>query len=970
MAVPTMTANSPFAGYITWAAFSIQYQGVSYSIPTGNTSKRWVWWRYNTGGASTIIEAEDNVPDGQLVNLLTNMDFELSDTTDPTLPKDWLRPGAGGMWYNAAHTTALSTAQILSGTQSVALTTGIAGSSGPNILQAVTLTPGVVYRVTFRAKASVTNTQFYAIMLNSTGTAEVGRFSGLQPTTVTTSWQTFTGTMVIPAGVTSGRLSLLSYSQQVGYVTYVDDVEFGMEPLPGLVDDDLVLFGNKNGVPFRVQSSSFVDGDLLIDGSVAVSALAADVIVTDEIYSQAGYFGKVKADAIEAGQGLITELEVTGGLKFNVTPTNLKGTMRLNAKDGLVIDHADPITGLANGKQTYIKADGTGSQFIGNATLNDVTVLGGLNLSGTNMGVSGTMRAQNGYTTPTSPVSVTGSYSVNTFHTSSWWDGTGGTRDKTTAYFNGLCDDPAGNSFIVGRYGTFGTPYSDVIWGSKTATDSYITGTLPPSWAPIGGITRIANTYYILCCGRDGATGVLRYDQWRVWKMDATTGAYGTAFDLSLVTVAGKTPTIGTDGTNLLIPLIAQSTDTLYLRVVAPTFTGTVTSSTPSAQILMGTVGQWTGTPPSGIIRTFANGPIGLDRYYISSQYGGGYAFTTTGTRMTAEYFALAAGNSRGMFIDPSTGALKTLHTDGRIYGYTWLNGTWDVGHTWYGTARAPDPAAETFAKVITVAPPRFTFWTVSLSESPPGTDANTLSPNAARIYAGPVGAPTLQDTFTGGQLTKTYSTPWPLTSPGVPGSNGFATRPGGLGVIESTKKDLLAVGTPPIWQFDGAGIWRLGFLSGDETGKSTTPTAGYRSTSTDQSLSNATFTAVIYGGTPDHQLGGITLTSGSTVITVPVAGVYVIHMHVNWVTNATGRRIIQLERWASAAAVPSLGLATNAIGRNEQSPNSYSTNDMTVQISLVAGDKLRLDAYQSSTATLGIDNAYGGSQFNIRRVG
>lgn len=60
MAFPAMTNNSPVAGQIAWGAFSIQYQGVSYGISAGNTSQRWVWWRFN--GGSPIIEAGATVP--------------------------------------------------------------------------------------------------------------------------------------------------------------------------------------------------------------------------------------------------------------------------------------------------------------------------------------------------------------------------------------------------------------------------------------------------------------------------------------------------------------------------------------------------------------------------------------------------------------------------------------------------------------------------------------------------------------------------------------------------------------------------------------------------------------------------------------------------------------------------------------------------------------------------------------------
>lgn len=131
MALPTMTANSPSAGYISWAAFSISYGDANYSVAAGNTNLRFVWWRLN--GGSPVIEAGNTVP------------------------------------------------------------------------------------------------------------------------------QTLT-------------------------------------------DDDVVLFGNKNGVPIRIQSTSFVDGDLVIDGSIIAKAIASDAIVARHILAGVIDTYHISAAAIEADQ--------------------------------------------------------------------------------------------------------------------------------------------------------------------------------------------------------------------------------------------------------------------------------------------------------------------------------------------------------------------------------------------------------------------------------------------------------------------------------------------------------------------------------------------------------------------------------------------------------------------------------------------------------------------------------------------
>ena len=60
MAVPSLTNNSPSAGYLAWGAFTIQYNGVGHTVASGTTIQPWVWWRYNAG--ASVIEAGPNVP--------------------------------------------------------------------------------------------------------------------------------------------------------------------------------------------------------------------------------------------------------------------------------------------------------------------------------------------------------------------------------------------------------------------------------------------------------------------------------------------------------------------------------------------------------------------------------------------------------------------------------------------------------------------------------------------------------------------------------------------------------------------------------------------------------------------------------------------------------------------------------------------------------------------------------------------
>lgn len=60
MAIPTITHNSPSAGYIAWGAFTIRLNNVSYAVAAGSTNQRWVWWEYKAG--VPVINAGAEVP--------------------------------------------------------------------------------------------------------------------------------------------------------------------------------------------------------------------------------------------------------------------------------------------------------------------------------------------------------------------------------------------------------------------------------------------------------------------------------------------------------------------------------------------------------------------------------------------------------------------------------------------------------------------------------------------------------------------------------------------------------------------------------------------------------------------------------------------------------------------------------------------------------------------------------------------
>ena len=54
MALPSIYSNQPQAGSITWTEFGVRYDNVDYSIPAGDTNKKFTWWDYDAGVEKTI----------------------------------------------------------------------------------------------------------------------------------------------------------------------------------------------------------------------------------------------------------------------------------------------------------------------------------------------------------------------------------------------------------------------------------------------------------------------------------------------------------------------------------------------------------------------------------------------------------------------------------------------------------------------------------------------------------------------------------------------------------------------------------------------------------------------------------------------------------------------------------------------------------------------------------------------------
>lgn len=228
----------------------------------------------------------------------------------------------------------------------------------------------------------------------------------------------------------------------------VPTVESGPLIPSDFTDDDLLLFGNKNGIAIRMQNTNQIDGELLVSGSVFAEALAVGQISSAHIVTaglDAGLikFGQMSGQRIMAetitaqhlGAGSVTalalaaeavtaeklaagaitaEMITSGGLQATIA---LLGQLFVGEADGrriimdpnsgfMLVDADDnillhfPI--LAGGKNT----------FVGDIDAEGLTVRGVMSIRGlaNEIAIQSGLILQTGVTKPSNYVSIQSSY--------------------------------------------------------------------------------------------------------------------------------------------------------------------------------------------------------------------------------------------------------------------------------------------------------------------------------------------------------------------------------------------------------------------------------------------------------------------------------------------------------------------------------------------------------------------------------
>lgn len=607
MAIPALTNNSPSAGQIAWGAFSIQYQGVSYTVSAGSTASRWVWWVYN--GGSPSIQAGADLP---------------STLTDDDLVLFGNKNGIG----LRVQATSVVDGELLVDGSVFADAIAVNQINSQHIVTAG-LDAGVVKFGTMSGDRIATNTLLVSTLVVTdldnnldNPIAQIGTVGQAAPGWDGTipGWFTVQPTLVsatLPDNSTGPVLQLTANGTSVvavnkrgtavkpgdqfwvsGYMRKVSgtDVAGNVYPLgtvttlqggtldtatqpqmsvtvPG-TDPPQVAYQN-----MQIDISTLTNGVWVsVEGvyTVPAGAMKSQFYINlganigDGVYQFWGLEARRKGGGKLIVDGSITSLAIdTDEVTSAIMQTGLLQA-QLTITGVLAIDGVDAgwsaTRGLWLTDKVKLFADTRTNQIEGDLVTSSLTIKDGLSIGG-NADIHGTVVMGNGITTPTAKMSL-----------GETWPGFqssmgSGTEDQSNI-FHGLYDLNGTEWLIPFQY--FGAGLRKVNKSAGAWTGDITLKSWKDKFYPTGGMCVIGGASgkaYLL--GHDQSKG----DEYYLIRVDLTDGS-----QLSSIRIGGLDPFNGkraclvTDGTNVGMIWTAQSTDNLNLRWFTPTLSAQVGS--------------------------------------------------------------------------------------------------------------------------------------------------------------------------------------------------------------------------------------------------------------------------------------------------------------------------------------------------------------------------------------------------------
>jgi hypothetical protein len=499
--------------------------------------------------------------------------------------------------------------------------------------------------------------------------------------------------------------------------------------------------------------------------------------------------GRLDLSAIER----VVALQVVAG--FVLAGELGVGPISITPDGGIVIPSGD-------GRQTVLKAGE--SSFVGEATLDAVTVMGKMTINGLTNFINGLVTLRSGVGDPLQRPNVTATHEVGVIN-----------GDPNDRGFNrrGMAAHPNGTAFAMTDYVM--TTGGVQVWLNTGGYGGNFD--LPAGWLPVGGVTVCNNRYYTLCAqavngGDWQRTGFRVY----VHELDGTLVAYQT-LGISCAGSGTSRPMIGQVGgtTNYIVAYVNGGTlSTAEYNASGVLQANRTLSTTWGTADVCGVARQ--PVPPA------AGGSAGSVRTVVASPTGV-YVWDSTNNpaaRVAAEDWLPSTSAFTISGISLGTDGFWHSTTGAAFTAYTQNSGAKDFAYSWADTDAGGLGLAETkVSPPRSIAPRRMAKWVVTLPDLPPD-DGTTDGADSAYVYVGPTGSLVRQGVLSGGASALTLAS---IASAGTapPGSNGFATRPSTvIGRFASGATD----GLGPLIDLKGDGAGRLGIYRVQANGQ---PVAG-----------------------------------------------------------------------------------------------------------------------------------------------
>lgn len=424
-----------------------------------------------------------------------------------------------------------------------------------------------------------------------------------------------------------------------------------------------------------------MSGQRIEAGTVIAEKVGADVLIANEVFSRAGYFGEIEAGQITAGD-LAAAIAVLGSLSVGTAIT-------IDPTSGIVI--RGPLG------DTTLPADGSGISLSGEVTALSMTVLGQLGIRGITNEISkgAIVRLATGTTAPQSAPSVTVDHASKAIHE--------GFESRGFATFSDgkfLSVESVGDATLtrLTEGVDFAHAFESFSLGANGGRTEVTSG--------LGGAVIIGNVVYVLCQTTEGVPGTFQA-RWYVYKFTWTSGAiytFNTRWLYEPETFLGGNstfrPAIGKDLTSGEI-LITQCGGTGGNTHISRYTTNGVLNSRQNLRDSAGAGSLSLSKHATGVLA----GSFDFGIYRVVTTWENlnhAKAFDSTRNEVPADQFTVPASNTRGILWD---GTRFRTRAPTKAYDHTSIRtatSSLSIATTW----RKADATGPDFAQYETAISP------------------------------------------------------------------------------------------------------------------------------------------------------------------------------------------------------------------------------------------------------------------------